>query len=186
MKEKEQISIFIVEDVEESALLLKSEIESTFGNTDIKVETFKDGEEEFKKAFKDKKPQIVILDYNLNSNNSKAANGIEVLKWIKKENESTNVIMLTVEENLPIKPGLHSIKNGASDYIVKTGDVNRAISFSLASLFRLLEAENETIKAKDETKKAKKAIIKTKIFLWVFLSLFLGLLAVVLLLLNNN
>jgi len=148
MKENEQFSIFIVEDVEESALLLKNDIESTFGSSTIKADIFQDGEDEFKKSFIENNPQIVILDYNLNLNDSKAANGIEVLKWIKKENDSTKVIMLTVVDNLPIKPGLYSIKNGASDYIIKTSDVNREISFSLAGLFELIKAENEAIKGR--------------------------------------
>ena len=52
--------------------------------------------------FKEIKPQIVILDYHLNNRYPDAADGIQVLDWIKKENRDTNVVILTNDDNLEI------------------------------------------------------------------------------------
>ncbi len=63
------------------------------------------------------KPEMVVLDYHLNSNNPGAKNGIEVLKEIKKKSPSTKVIMFTGEDNINV--ALESMRNGAYDYIIK-------------------------------------------------------------------
>src|SRR4051812_42625427 len=101
MSKKNQTRIFIVEDNEVFRLALKGDIETAFPNKEIDIHSFETGELcmlEFKKE----KPQVVILDYNLNSKHTDAANGINVLDWIKKEDKETNVIMLTSQDNIEI------------------------------------------------------------------------------------
>lgn len=63
------------------------------------------------------KPEIVILDYHLNSANPTAKNGVEVLKEIKIINPATKVIMFSAQDNIDI--ALESMRNGAYDYIIK-------------------------------------------------------------------
>lgn len=63
------------------------------------------------------KPEIVVLDYHLNSSNPGAKNGIEVLKEIKRLNAATKVIMFSGQDNIDI--ALESMRNGAYDYIIK-------------------------------------------------------------------
>lgn len=63
------------------------------------------------------KPEIVVLDYHLNSSNSGAKNGIEILKDIKKLSPETKVIMFSGQDNINI--ALESMRNGAYDYIIK-------------------------------------------------------------------
>jgi two-component system, OmpR family, response regulator len=63
------------------------------------------------------KPEMVVLDYHLNSNKPGAKNGVEVLKEIKKLCPTTKVIMFTGEDNINI--ALESMRNGAYDYIIK-------------------------------------------------------------------
>lgn len=91
--------------------------------------------------FKKKKPQVVILDYHLNSKYPDAANGIKVLNWIKKVNMETDVIMLTSDDNIDI--AVLSLKHGASDYVVKTETKFRKINYSLFNLFKMIEAKKE-------------------------------------------
>lgn len=101
MKKTNQKTIFIVEDNKVFTLALKADIESAFKNMPINIQSFETGEECMEK-FKDENPQIVILDYNLNSQYPDAVDGIKVLDWIKKSNSETNVIMLTGDDSLDI------------------------------------------------------------------------------------
>ena len=149
MNKKEPISIYIVEDNKIFTLALKADIETAFSNTPIKIQSFETGEDCMTK-FKVEKPQIVILDYNLNSKYPTAADGIKVLDWIKHENPDTHVIILTGNDSLDI--ALKSLKHGASDYVVKTETQFRKINYSLLNIFN-------TLKAKREAKKYKSAML---------------------------
>jgi two-component system OmpR family response regulator len=145
MNKKNKINIFIVEDNKVFTLALKADIETAFLNMSIQIHSFETGESCMEK-FKEEKPNVVILDYNLNSMNPNAANGIAILDWIKKENHETNVIMLTSEDNLEI--ALRSFKHGASDYVVKSETKFRKINYSLFNLFKIMEAKTDAKKYK--------------------------------------
>jgi DNA-binding NarL/FixJ family response regulator len=137
---KNPINIFIVEDNNVFKLALKADIESSFSNIPMTIHSFETGEACMEK-FSTEKPNVVILDYHLNSNHPEAADGIKVLNWIKKESPDTNVIMLTGEDHIDI--ALRSFKAGASDYIVKTETKFRKINYSLYNLFKIMEAKTE-------------------------------------------
>lgn len=145
MNLKTQIRIFIIEDNKVFAHALKADIETAFVNMSIKIFSFETGEECMQK-FEEEKPQIVILDYHLNSRNPEAVDGIKVLDWIKKINNDTNVIMLTGDDHIDI--ALKSFKHGACDYIVKTDTQFRKIIYTLFNLFRIMEAKSEMRKYK--------------------------------------
>src|ERR1017187_3516764 len=127
-----QTNIFIVDDNKIFTLALKADIENAFVDMPVKVQSFETGEKCMEK-FKEEQPQVVILDYHLNSKYPDAADGITVLDWIKKENNETNVIILTVDDNIDI--ALKSFQHGASDYVVKTATQFKKINFSLLNLF---------------------------------------------------
>src|ERR1035437_6562087 len=119
MNTKNQINIFIVEDNKVFEQALKLNIENAFESVPIKIQSFETGEKCMENLMQ-VKPELVILDYYLNTKYPYAADGIEVLDLIKKENPSTNVIMLTTDDN--INTALKSFHHGASDYVVKTGN----------------------------------------------------------------
>ena len=145
MKIKNQTNIFIVEDNKLFAHALKADIENSFPNKQIKIHSFETGETCMDK-FKEEKPEVVIIDYHLNSKYSDAANGIQVLDWIKKENPETNVIILTSDDHCDI--ALKSFKHGACDYVVKTETKFRKINYSLFNLFKVMEAKADTTRYK--------------------------------------
>ncbi len=147
MNNKSPISIFIVEDNPVFALAMKLEIETTFAQRPIKIMSFETGEACMKR-FKEEKPQVVILDYNLNSKRPDAADGIKVMDWIKKENSETNVIMLTSEDNIDI--AIRSFKHGATDYIVKTETKFKRITNALLNLFKMMKAREEVKQYKNQ------------------------------------
>jgi len=145
VKTNEPINIFIVEDNKVFAMALKADIKTAFGNLPLNIHDFETGEACMEK-FKEVKPWVVIMDYHLNSKHPNAADGIEVLDMIKKENKNTNVIMLTSEDNIDI--ALKSFKHGASDYIVKSNTTYRKINFSLFNLLKIMDAKKEALKYK--------------------------------------
>ena len=132
--------IFIVDDNKIFSHALKNDIETSFNKKNIVVDSFATGETCMMK-FKEEKPQVVILDYHLNSQYPDAMDGIKVLDLIKKENVETNVIMLTAEDNVDV--ALKSFHHGASDYVVKTDSQFRKINYSLSNLFKMMEARND-------------------------------------------
>ncbi len=137
---KKKMNLFIVEDNNVFNKALKAEIENTFANIPVSIHSFENGES-CMKEFLILKPEIVILDYNLNSKQPEAVNGIKVLDWIKSKEPHTNVIMLTSEDDLDI--ALKSFHHGASDYIVKTETKFKKVNYSLFNMFKIIESRAE-------------------------------------------
>lgn len=106
--------VFLVDDDETylSALEhnLKKNLETTFT-----VKTFKTGEDCLQEI--SSPPNIVVLDYELNTKNKSAKNGIEILKKIKSLNPDVQVLMLSGQDSLEV--AVNCLKNGAHDYIIK-------------------------------------------------------------------
>jgi len=133
--------IFIVEDNEVFAMTLKADIENHFDNMPLEILLFKTGEDSWEK-FRTEKPQVVILDFNLNSKISDASDGSEVLVWFKRENPEVKVILLTSEDSTDI--AIQSFRNGAFDYVVKNDAQFKKMHISLFNVFNLVRLENET------------------------------------------
>lgn len=136
---KDLINVFIVDDNKVFTLALKADIENAFKDMDLIVQTFETGEK-CMETFKEVVPDLVILDYHLDNKYPDAADGIKVLDWIKKENNATHVIMLTIDDNIDI--ALKSFQHGASDYVVKTNTQFRKINYSLINLFKMMESKS--------------------------------------------
>jgi len=153
------INIFIVDDNKVFALALKADIENTFKDMFIKIYSFETGEKCMNR-FMQVMPELVILDYYLNTTYPEAVDGIEVLDWIKRENSETNVIMLTSDDNIDI--ALKSLKHGASDYIVKTETQFRKINYSLLNFFNIW-------KAKADARKYRRIVIALFLFIIIMI-----------------
>ncbi len=148
MNTKKPINIFIVDDNKLFALTLKASIETAFKDMDIKIYSFETGElcmEEFIRIL----PELVILDYYLNSKYHNAADGLLVLDEIKKHRIETSVIMLT--SNNHIEVALKSFNHGASDYVIKTKNQFEKINESISKIFTKneLDVQNQKKAKKD-------------------------------------
>jgi two-component system, OmpR family, response regulator len=113
-KAKKGITVFLIDDdlmyLTAMEHFLSEEIPS------LKIKTFQTGESslmEMEQCI----PDIVILDYYLDSEVASAKNGIEILKKIKLLNPDIKVIMLSCQDD--IKTALVCIRNGAFDYVSK-------------------------------------------------------------------
>ena len=90
----------------------------------LKTEEFSNGEDCLASLFVTK-PNIVLLDYNLNETNPDAKNGLEILNQIKALAPKTVVVMLSSQEKYGI--AMQTIKSGAEHYVVKDDDAFKNI-----------------------------------------------------------
>jgi DNA-binding NarL/FixJ family response regulator len=115
MTRKMVMKIFVVDDHEMSAMALQDYLQR---KTIHEVAIFKTGEDCLKHLRE--QPDVVILDFNLDSENKQAANGMKILESIKKLNKYIHVIMLSSQE--AYGTALQTISKGAEEYVMKDED----------------------------------------------------------------
>jgi CheY-like chemotaxis protein/AraC-like DNA-binding protein len=84
-------------------------------NNGFIIETFTTGEKCIENLYK--KPDIIILDYYLNSIIKKAMNGIETLDNIKKINAALPIIIVSSQDRIDV--AVDCLHHKAIDYVVK-------------------------------------------------------------------
>jgi DNA-binding NtrC family response regulator len=138
MPHNKKILIFIVDD---NPLFLKS-METPFNrNGNFSVKTFLTGEECIRSL--DLKPDLVVLDYFLNSSDPDAMDGFKTLLLIKENSPGTQVIMVSSQESTEL--AVNCIKNGAFDYIAKNEKTFHRLKQSIKKVFSLYSVEKELI-----------------------------------------
>lgn len=108
--------IFIVDDEPLLTEMLSDYL--TENNPGLSIKTFQTGEACLQCL--QEEPDVVILDYYLNSREKDAANGIDILKEIKKRNKSLPVIMLSSQKSYGT--AAQTIQYGAVHYVIKGKD----------------------------------------------------------------
>ena len=73
-----------------------------------------------------KNPEVIILDFHLNTVNKEAENGLEILSVIRKHLPGVRVIMLSSQENYAI--AAKTLMKGAEQYVIKDEDAFEKIS----------------------------------------------------------
>lgn len=112
MQEDLILTVFIVEDNPTNRIALESLLGA---NKNYYIQSFESGEKCLEQITAN--PDVVVLDFFLNSKNTDSLDGLEVLKAIKAYNNDIKVIMLTTNEDL--NTAVKCMKNKAYDYIVK-------------------------------------------------------------------
>lgn len=113
--------IFIVEDDELQGTVLKDRIVRDIPHH---VHVFKTGEDCLKHM--DARPDVIVMDYHLNSHVKDAKTGLQILEVLKKSYPDIHVIMMSSQERYSV--ALQSIQKGAEQYIIKDGDAIEKIS----------------------------------------------------------
>lgn len=108
-------NIFIVDDDEMLSEMLVDHL-SKSGSYNIKI--FSTGEECLMHL--NEHPDIIILDFNLNSIHQEAANGLHILQAVKNRDKDILVIMYSSQEQYGSV--LHSIGKDAIQYVIKDQD----------------------------------------------------------------
>lgn len=126
--------IFLVDD---DALYLKSlEIDFT-QNTESNIKTFATGELCLENISQN--PDIIILDYYLNSVDINAINGIETLDRIKAANPLIPVIMLSSQDKIEV--AVKCMKHNSFDYVVKSETAFVRLKKIITTIFQTQKTE---------------------------------------------
>ena len=135
MKRKSPITIFIVDDDELMSAALKQEIEQVFLMHPIAVSIFSTGEQ--CELFMKNKPDLVIVNYDLNGKRDNSINGLETIKRVKSTDPHTQVLMLTRSET--VEMATLALQYGIHDYIVKNAMLFEKLKLSLMQCITILE-----------------------------------------------
>jgi len=129
-----KILLFLVDD---DALFLKS-LEIEFGdNTESVIQTYATGELCLENLSQN--PDVVILDYHLNSVEKDAINGLETLDRIKKANQGIPVVMLSSQDKIEV--AVNCMKHQAYDYIVKSETAFIRLQKTITTIFHYQKIE---------------------------------------------
>lgn len=109
-------TIFIVDDEPLLSEMLTDYLKDQ--NVGFNIKSFPTGEACLQSL--DDHPDAVVLDYHLNSKEKDAANGIDILKELKKRNKTLPVIMLSSQESYGT--AAQTIMYGAVHYVIKGQD----------------------------------------------------------------
>jgi DNA-binding NarL/FixJ family response regulator len=104
--------IFIVDD---DAMLTEALEDYLTRKIAHKVQSFHTGEECLQHL--SEAPDVIILDYYLNTVQKDAASGLEILNTIKKHYPAMHIIMLSSQEHYGI--ALQTLRKGAEQYVIK-------------------------------------------------------------------
>ena len=105
--------VYVVDDEPLQRDMLKDHLSKM---SKYEIHDFTTGEECLAAA-KVRIPQIVFLDYNLNSQIRDAMDGIDVLKELKNIYPEMEVVMISGQDRIDV--AVNTMKYGAFDYIVK-------------------------------------------------------------------
>jgi DNA-binding NtrC family response regulator len=129
-----KILLFLVDD---DALFLKS-LEIEFGdNTESVIQTYATGELCLENLSQN--PDVVILDYHLDSVDKNAINGLETLDRIKKANQGIPVVMLSSQDKIEV--AVNCMKHQAYDYIVKSETAFIRLQKTITTIFHYQKIE---------------------------------------------
>lgn len=134
MSSEKRILLFLVDD---DALFLKS-LEIEFSQTtESEVRTFTTGELCLESL--PENPDIIILDYFLNSIDAKAINGLETLDRIKAANPDVPVIILSSQDSIDV--AVNCMKHQAFDYVVKSETAFVRLQRTITTIFHYQRIE---------------------------------------------
>jgi len=134
MNRDKKILIFLVDD---DALFLKS-LENEFTqNTESAIKTFPTGEICLENILQN--PDVVVLDYYLNSVDKTAIDGLETLDRIKEINPNIPVIMLSAQDKIEV--AVNCMKHQSYDYIVKSETAFIRLQKAITTIFHYQKIE---------------------------------------------
>jgi DNA-binding NtrC family response regulator len=132
----EKIKLFLVDD---DALFLKA-LEIEFLNrADFQIETFSTGEVCIENLSRN--PDVIILDYHLDSIYENAMNGLETLDRIKHFDAAIPVIMLSSQDRVDV--AISCMHHHAFDYVVKSETAFMRLQKIITSIFQYKKMEKE-------------------------------------------
>lgn len=136
MKSENKIKIFLVDD---DALFLKSLEIEFLQHADFTIETYPTGELCIQNLAN--KPDVIILDYQLDGIQKNAMNGIETLDKIKDFNPDFPVVMLSSQDKIDV--AINCMHHKAFDYVVKSETAFMRLQKIITTIFKYKKMEKE-------------------------------------------
>ena len=136
MNNNNKIKLFLVDD---DALFLKSLEIDFLQHGDFEIETYATGE--LCIASLSHKPDIIILDYQLDVIEKGAMNGIETLDKIKAFNPDIPVIMLSSQDKIDV--AINCMHHKAADYVVKSETALMRLKKIITSVLKFNKMEKQ-------------------------------------------
>ena len=131
--------------VDDDDMYLKTAVHTLSQNRSFDIKSFTSGEKALSAAKSAKrKPNVIVLDYFLNTEDSNAISGLEILKQVKQEKLKCEVIMLSGQENIDV--AVNSVKYGAYDYVVKNKSAFIRVQNDIKRISRQQIKESESSK----------------------------------------
>lgn len=136
MNDSNKIRLFLVDD---DAVFLKSLEIDFLHHADFIIQTFATGELCVANLYN--KPDLVILDFNLDGIQRMAINGLETLDKIKAFNNDIPVIMLSSQDKIDV--AISCMHHKASDYVVKSETAFLRLQKIISAIFEREKMEKK-------------------------------------------
>jgi DNA-binding NarL/FixJ family response regulator len=122
------LQIALIDDDTSLCEMVKDHVAKKF--PDSQLAAYATGEEAL--TAMQQRPDIVILDYQLDSVKADAMNGIQVLSKIKERFPDVPVIFLSSQDRMEV--ATNTIKYGAYDYITKNDTAFQRLELAISNL----------------------------------------------------
>lgn len=132
----DKIKLFLVDD---DVLFLKSLEIDFLERADFSIETYATGELCLENLSHN--PDIIVLDYFLDSIDRTAMNGIKTLDKIKAFNPEIPVVMLSSQDKIDV--AIECMHHSAFDYVVKTETAFMRLQKIITTIFHYKKIEKE-------------------------------------------
>jgi DNA-binding NtrC family response regulator len=136
MKKEEKIKLFLVDDDKFFLKVLELQL---LEQADFYIETYATGERCIQNLSNE--PDIIILDYHLNSFEKNAMNGIHTLDKIKAFNPDIPVIILSAQDKIEV--AIECMHHRAFDYVVKSETSFLRLQKIITTIFKYKKMEKE-------------------------------------------
>ena len=136
MTKENKILLFLVDD---DALFLKSLEIEFLEHADFVIETYPTGELCLENLSHN--PDVIILDYHLDSIDKTAMNGIETLDRIIAIKPEIPVILLSSQDKIDV--AINCMHHNAFDYVVKSETAFMRLQKNITAIFRFQKMEKE-------------------------------------------
>src|SRR5258706_8800842 len=113
MLNQSRIKVTVIDDDLQMTEMLKDFISQKYPSAETTA--YASGEDALEKIFEE--PDMIILDYHLDSKNSEAMNGVQILKKLKERYPEVHIVFVSGQERAEV--AANTMKYGAYDYIVK-------------------------------------------------------------------
>ncbi|HNT80586.1 MAG TPA: response regulator [Bacteroidia bacterium] len=129
MSDQSHYKVFVVDDDQMQSEMIVDQIKK---QSSFEVISFSNGKDCLKNLHLN--PNIVVLDYQLDTQDQTALDGLDVLQEIKKTLPDSEVIMFSGQEKIEV--AVNTMKYGAFDYIVKGESAFHRLENTMINILR--------------------------------------------------